>query len=93
MVLSFLSIFDASFITSLILLAAVGIIIFKTIYEITSLSILNRNRICSLFMLCFCSIATGLKYCTDWAYHGGSLSLSSGCWILYRYQQAFIPQG
>ena len=48
-----LSIFEASFITSLILLAVVGIIIFKTIYGITSLSILNRNRICSLFMLCF----------------------------------------
>ena len=48
-----LSIFDASFITSLILLAVVGIIIFKTINGIPSLSVLNRNRINSLFMPCF----------------------------------------
>ncbi|MDO8142305.1 MAG: tetratricopeptide repeat protein, partial [Candidatus Brocadiales bacterium] len=48
-----LSIFDASFITSFILLAVVGIIIFKTINGITSLSVLNSNRIYSLFMPCF----------------------------------------
>ena len=47
-----LSIFDASFITSLILLAAAGIIIFKTIQRITSLPVSNRNRIYSLYMIC-----------------------------------------
>ena len=48
-----LSVSDTSFITSLILLAAAGIIIFKTIQRITSLPVSNRNRIYSLFMLCF----------------------------------------
>ncbi len=48
-----LSVSDTSFITSLILLAAAGIIIFKTIQRITSLPVSNRNRIYSLYMICF----------------------------------------
>lgn len=48
-----LSILDASFIASLLLLAVAGFIIFKTIQGITSFSVLNRNRISVLFMSCF----------------------------------------
>ncbi len=49
-VLSFL---DGSFITSLILLAAVGFIIFKMINTTVSLHILNRDRMYGVFVLCF----------------------------------------
>ncbi|HEY4481478.1 MAG TPA: tetratricopeptide repeat protein [Candidatus Brocadiaceae bacterium] len=48
-----LSIFDASFITSLTLLVAVGLIIFKIINTTVSLHVLNRDRIYGMFMLCF----------------------------------------
>lgn len=48
-----LSIFDASFITSLILLVAVGFIIFKMIHTTVSLHVLSRDRIYGMFMLCF----------------------------------------
>ena len=48
-----LSIFDASFITSLILLVAVGFIIFKMIHTPVSLHVLNRDRMYGMFMLCF----------------------------------------
>ncbi len=48
-----LSIFDASFITSLIMLVAVGFIIFKVIARTVSLHVLSRDRMYSVFMLCF----------------------------------------
>ena len=48
-----LSIFDASFITSLILLVAVGFIIFKMINTPVTLHVLNRDRMYGMFMLCF----------------------------------------
>ena len=48
-----LSIFDASFITSITLLVAVGFIIFKMITTTVSLHVLYRDRMYSMFMLCF----------------------------------------
>jgi len=48
-----LLIFDASFITSLTLLAAVGFIIFKMITTTVSLHVLSRDQIYGVFMLCF----------------------------------------
>ena len=48
-----LSVSDTSFITSLTLLASVGFIIFKMITTTVSLHVLYRDRMYSVFMLCF----------------------------------------